>query len=137
MAWKDIDLDKKLVQNVQDAVLTSATGAIENCFTNNSGGLTRFPGLVQRYSFGGTSRTYLSKFQGDLMVCCAGQVYRVDQNLIATNVTGVPVSGNGRVIFALGDEELLMASSALRVRRLRFFPRMHRLLHMWAISRVT
>lgn len=108
--WKKIDLDQKLVQNVQESVLTRASAAIENAFTNNSGGFSRFPGLVQRLSFGGSGRVYLNSYQNDLIAVCSGNVYRIDQGLNPDNVTGVPVSGSGRVIFALAEDELLMAA---------------------------
>lgn len=114
--WRDVPFAEKLFTNVKEAVLTKASAALENCFINEAGGHSRFPGLTQRIELGGAARVYLSEWQGDLMAESGGRLHRINRSLTAEDITGVPVSGGRRTIFAEGDGELLMAAGGPIVR---------------------
>lgn len=115
--WKDLPLHKKLFANLDPDAVVGYQTAIENGFINDLGGHTRFPGLILRVDLGGNGRVYLHDFDGDLMAATSqGKVYRIDRSYTATDVTGVPVSGGRRVIFAKTDRDLLMAAGGPMVR---------------------
>lgn len=120
--WQPLPLNKGLFANLDQDAITGAMTAIENGFVNEKGGHTRFPGLIERVDLGDPAKVYLNDLAGDLIAANAkGQVFRIDRNFKATNVTGVPSSGGRRTIFAKTDNELLMASGGpiLRLRNLK------------------
>ena len=112
MKWQPIPISEKLFTNISEQALTKASAAIENAFINEAGGHTRFPGLVDRHTFPYSDDVYLSSWREDLVAVVAGQMYRIDQNLAATNVTGVPISGGRRVTFSGTETELVMAAGS-------------------------
>ncbi len=116
-AWIALPLDKALFANLDEDAVVGYQTAIENGFINELGGHTRFPGLVQRVNLGGSDRVYLHDFDGDLVAATdKGQVHRIDRSYTATNVTGVPVSGGRRPVFAKTDRELLIAAGGPIIR---------------------
>ena len=108
--WRQIAIDSKLFLNVRESALRKATAAMENCFPNEAGGVTRFPGLVPFCTLAGAAPTYLHEWQGDLIAASNSRVYRIDRSGTKTDVTGVPLSGEGRCVFSETEEELLLAS---------------------------
>lgn len=110
MKWEPIPISEKLFTNVAETSLTKASAAIENAFINESGGHSRFPGLLDRYTFPLNNRVYLGKWREDMIAVVGGHIYRIDQNLAVQDVTGIPVGGGRRVIFAATETELLMAA---------------------------
>lgn len=108
--WHDIDLSASLLTNVRETVLRKSAAAVENSFVNDSGGLTRFPGLASFVTLTGNSPTYLHDWQQDLIAVSNSRVYRISSSGVATDVTGVPLGGDGRCIFAKTDNELCLAA---------------------------
>ncbi len=109
--WQPLEFKRKLFTNVQEAVLTRAHAALENCFQNEAEGQTRFPGLKPFATLDGAARVYLDEFKGDLIgVTGDGRVYRVEHDGTPHDVTGTPVAGGRRVIFAETDDEKLFAA---------------------------
>lgn len=108
--WREIQIKSKLLQNVAESALGILTASIENCYVTDTGGLARFPRLREYVRLSGKARTYLDEWRGDLVAVSGGQVYRINSQGVATNVTGTAVSGTGRCIFAQTENELLMAA---------------------------
>lgn len=108
--WRDVDLASKFFTNVRETALRRAAAALENSFANESGGQTRFPGLSSFCTLAGNNPTYLYDWQQDLIAVSNSRVYRIDSNGVKTDVTGVPLGGDGRCIFAKTDNELCMAA---------------------------
>jgi hypothetical protein len=120
--WVDLPLDKPYFANLNEDAIVSYQTAIENGFVNELGGHSRFPGLVERVNLADNGRVYLNDFAGDLIASTSkGQVYRIDERYNATNVTGVPVGGGRRTIFAKTDRDLMMAAGGpiIRLRNLK------------------
>lgn len=108
--WKPIELQAKLFRNVNEVVLRKAAAAIENAFINETGGHTRFPGLREFSVLDGNAPTYLFDWEQDLIAVSNSRVYRIDRAGVATDVTGVPLSGSKRAIFEKTTSELLIAA---------------------------
>lgn len=107
----DIELNKKLFKNVDEAALTSTYGALENCFVTEANGLSRFPGLIERVNFGGNSDIYMSRHNNDLLAVGAdGQTYRVNDLWDYETVEGPHVLGGDRASFARTREGTMMAA---------------------------
>lgn len=113
--WHQIKFEK-LFENVKEAVLTAASAALENCFQNETGGFTRFPGLKDFVTLSGNAPVYLHDWKGDLVSVTNGLIYRIDSSGNKSNVTGVPVQGGNRVIFDKTEDELVMAAGGQIVR---------------------
>lgn len=117
--WLAIDITAKLFQNIEEAVLRKSAAALENCFINEAGGHSRFPGLSAFVTLPGTAPTYLYPWKapvGDLIAVSNSRVYRINKAGSISDVTGVPVSGGQRVIFDETDDELVMAAGAEIIR---------------------
>lgn len=114
--WVPIALTEKLFLNAKDVMLTRGSAALENAYQNELGGISRFPGLAPFTSLGGNAATYLHEWKGDLVAVSSSRVWRIPQNGVATEVTGVPVAGAGRVIFDRTPNELLMAAGGQIIR---------------------
>ena len=109
--WVDIPIDAKLFLNLDEDALTRAQAAIENGFINEAGGHSRFPGLKDFVTLNDGGRAYVHDWRGDMIVATSnGMVYRVDEDANLEDVTEAAVAGGGRVIFAKGTDELLMAA---------------------------
>jgi len=115
--WIPLPLDQPYFANLDEDAVVGFMTAVENGFINELGGHTRFPGLSEFASFGGNSRVYLHDLSGDLIaVTGKGQVGRVDSAGVVEDVTGVPVSGGRRVIFAKRRDDLVMCAGGPIVR---------------------
>jgi hypothetical protein len=114
--WQNLPFDAKLFSNVQESCLSKNGAALENAFANEAGGYTRFPGLASFATLTGKGPTYLAEWRGDLIAVSSSRVWRIKEDGSASDVTGIPVSGNGRVIFAKTPNELTMAAGGMIVR---------------------
>jgi hypothetical protein len=110
--WLDIPLDGKLFENLDEAALASGYAALENAFVTEKGTVSRFPGLVEFCDLPGDGgRVHLTDWRGDLMAATSeGRLFRIDRDGNAEDVTGVPLSGGGRVVFTATEDELVMAA---------------------------
>lgn len=112
-AWEDIPIRNKYFGNVHETVLTTAQAAIENAFHNESGGLSRFPGLVAFTGLPDVGRVYLTEWRGHMIaVTDEGRLYRIDEAGNVENKTGVPISSDRRIIFDRTGQQLLIAGGA-------------------------
>lgn len=116
MPTRQIPISDKLFLNVEQACLTNGSAALENAFQNEIGGITRFPGLEVFSTLAGSAPVYLWEWNGDLIAVSGSRTWRVAKNGTATEATGVPVSGEGRVIFDRSPNELVMAAGGPIVR---------------------
>lgn len=114
--WTALPFSAKLMQNVKEAVLTNRGAAAENCFANEVGGFSRFPGLKSFATLSGSNPVYVHEWQNNLVGVTSGLVYRINQAGTAQNVTDTPVAGGLRCMFARTDDELVMAAGAQIVR---------------------
>lgn len=114
--WRPLPIDGKLFLNVQESCLSKSGAALENAFANEAGGFTRFPGLAAFATLTGGAPTYLDEWQGDLIAVSNSRVWRIKEDGTASDITGVPVSGSGRVIFTKTTDELVMAAGSTIVR---------------------
>lgn len=114
--WQEIEIKGKLFKNVQESVLSSGSAAIENAFVNEAGGHSRFPGLKPFATLLGNKPTYLAKWRNELFAVSAGQFYTIDSSGNATNITGVPLSGDRRVIIDYTENELVAAAGGPIIR---------------------
>ena len=116
MAWKELPINGKLFLNVQEACLSKNGAALENAFVNDVGGITRFPGLDDFATLAGNSPTYLDEWRGDLIAVSDSLVWRIKEDGTATDITGAPVSGDGRAVFAQTPDEMMIAAGGEIVR---------------------
>lgn len=117
--WVNVSIDSKLFQNIEESVLRKSAAALENCFINEAGGLSRFPGLESFITIPGDAPVYLHPWKapiGDLVAVSNSRIYRINQAGEKTDVTGVPISGGRRVMFDETDNELVMAAGAQIIR---------------------
>jgi hypothetical protein len=109
--WIDIPLNRKLFKNVDEDVLTSTFGVLENCFVTESNGLSKFPGLKEFVNLGNDADIHLSRFENDLIAVGEdGKTFRVNTSGAATTIPGTPVSGGLRTSFARTRDGLMMAA---------------------------
>lgn len=108
--WENIDLSARLYQNIEEIALRKASAAIENAFVNEAGGHTRFPGMSTFATLTGSSPTYLAQWEQDLIAVTNSRAYRIDEEGNADDVTGAPLTGDGRATFAASTDELLVAA---------------------------
>lgn len=112
-----LPLNKPLFANLDEDAVVGFQTAIENGYLNDLGGHSRFPGMTLRADLGGNARVYLNDFNGDLIAADSkGKVRRIDRSFNVTDITGVPVAGGRRVVFAKSDRDLLMAAGGPIVR---------------------
>jgi hypothetical protein len=115
--WQAIPFAEKLFTNVKETVLRKANAALENMFVNESGGVTRFPGLKTFTALPQDGKVYLSSYREDLIaVTEGGLMLRIDKNANVEDVTEVPISGGKRVVFAEGDNEIMCAAGGPIIR---------------------
>lgn len=109
--WKELPIKARWFGNIDESALTRSQAALENAFINEAGGHTRLPGLRTFATLADKGRVYLHEWREDLYAATAGgRLYRLDRQMRVSDVTGVPVSGGGRVTFAESDDYLLMAA---------------------------
>ena len=117
MPWTQIELAAAELGNADESALRGQTAAHENCYVSDAKSLTRFPGLRSFLSTGGTTDLVLANFRDDMVaVDRGGQVYRIRQDGTFENVTGVPMIGTGRPVFAETESELLIAAGGPVIR---------------------
>jgi len=115
--WTPLPISGKLYENLDETQLRQGFSALENCFVNENGGHSRFWGLQEFTTLPDDGRVYLHDWRGDLIaVTSRGRVYRVNRAGQVEDMTGVPVSGGRRVIFAKTEDELVMAAGRQMVR---------------------
>ena len=114
--WKPIPLSDKLFLNVKESVLTKGSAALENAYQNEAGGISRFHGLTSFSTLAGKAPVYLHEWHGDLIAVSGSRTWRIDQNGVNYEATGVEVSGGHRVIFDRTTKELIMAAGGPIVR---------------------
>lgn len=108
--WLPIDLKAPMFTNIDEANLRGGAAVMENAFINEAGGHTRFFGYDQ-FSQLPDGKVYLDEWKDDLIaVTSTGRVYRVDQNGVGTDSTGVSPSGGMRAIFAPTEDQLIIAT---------------------------
>lgn len=111
--WQEIPIKNKYFANAAETVLTTTQSAVENCFHNEAGGLSRFPGLVSFADLPDSGRIYLDEWRGHMIaVSEEGRLYRIDENANFENKTGTPISGNQRVVFDRDSRRLMMTAGA-------------------------
>lgn len=111
--WVDVPLNKKLFKNLPDEVLTSTYGALENCFVTESNGLSRFPGLKLFIDLDSESPIHLGRYENDLLAVGEdGRTFQLDQNAIAKKISGPPVLGGDRAIFARTRDGTMITAGA-------------------------
>lgn len=108
--WREIAIKNKVYQNVAESALGILNASLENCYVTELGGLARFPRLRLYCNLTGAAPTYLEEWRGDAVAVTGGQVFRIDSQARARNVTGTSVSGTERVVFSKTENELLMAA---------------------------
>lgn len=116
MAWVHLPLDEPLNRNADAASLHRAIVRMENCYLNDAGGHTKFPGFVE-FARVGEGPVYLAEWRGDMIAVSArGRVYRVSSKGAVEDVTGLAVQGPNRPTFARTDNELVIAAGGPMVR---------------------
>lgn len=109
----DIPISSKLFTNVRESALTRAAAAMENAYVAENGGIMRFAPLrvFATLPAQAGARVYLNDWRGSLVaVSGRGRFFTVTREGLVRDVTGVPLSGNGRPTFAKTDDELLTAA---------------------------
>lgn len=108
-----IPIGTKLFQNVDEAALNQGFAAQENCYVNEQGGITRFPGLKLFADLGNASPIFIEEFNSYMVaVNQGGETVRLDQNANVTPVLGPPVLGGRRISFSALKDRLLMAAGS-------------------------
>lgn len=111
--WAKFDWDRPLFANADETILRVAPAAAENAYANAAGGFSRFPGLRSFVSLAGQGRVYVApdEWRGHLIATTErGKVYRIGITGLIEDITGVPLSGGRRPIFAPTEEEMTIAA---------------------------
>lgn len=114
--WKDVPFQAKLLKNVSETSLRKNSAALENAFINEQGAAIRFPGLAPFATLTGASPTYLHEWRRGLIAVSNSRMWRLTPDGTAEDVTGVPISGDRRVIMDETDDELAAAAGSEIVR---------------------
>lgn len=108
--WADFPWNEKLYANADETILRRAVAAVENAFANDAGGHSRFPGLKAFATTGG-NRNVLKEYGGGLFAAADnGRLYSITKSGAVTDVTGAPLVGTGRPVFAALDDQLVVAA---------------------------
>lgn len=108
--WAKLPLDEAMFTNIDEALLSEANAAIENGYVNEAGGESRFPGRIPFVELPG-QRFFLNEWRGTLIaVNDEGKVWKIEPDGTTLDVTNVPLSGDGRPIFAQTEDELCIAA---------------------------
>ena len=115
--WQDLPLDQPLFRNVDDDAVIGFQLGIENGYTTELGGHSRFPGMVPFAELADEGRVYLHDWNQNLIaVTSRGRIYSIDRQGNVRDRTGALVAGGRRVIFAKTDREITMAAGGSIVR---------------------
>ena len=108
--WAVLPWDERLYADADETILSKANADVENAFANLAGGFSRFPGIKHFVDLPG-QRVYLFAYRGNLIAATdRAQVWQVGADASVKNLTGVPLNGGKRVIFAETDDMLTMAA---------------------------
>jgi hypothetical protein len=111
MAWTNIPLSVALNENIDEDVLRSAHAVLENGYINESGGISRFPGLRVFATLPSPDAVVLEDWRNDLVaITTGGQVFRLSEAGTVEDVTGAAATGGGRAVTAKTDTQLLIAA---------------------------
>ncbi|MBU8540178.1 hypothetical protein [Falsiroseomonas tokyonensis] len=109
--WADIPFKDALFANADESILRRAPAAAENVYANQAEGFSRFPGLRSLLALPNEGRIYLHEWRDDLIAATErGRVYRIGKDLSVADVTGVPLVGGKRPVFAATEEQLVIAT---------------------------
>ena len=109
--WTPIPIDGRMYLNVKEGSLTRALATVENAFVNDAGGHSRFPGLKSFADLPTPGRVYLFDWRDNLLASTSlGRLYRINAGGQWEDVTGVPITGGRRAIFAKTDKEVVIAA---------------------------
>lgn len=115
--WTDLPIKEQLYKNNDESAVVGYQTAIENGYVNETGVQRRFPGFEVFATLPDNGRVYLHDWNQDLIATTSnGLVYRIDKTGNVSNVTGVPVAGGRRAIFAKSGKELFIAAGGPIVR---------------------
>lgn len=115
--WTDLPIEKQLYKNVDESAVVGLQTAIENGYISETGVQRRFPGFEDFVDLPDNGRVYMHDWNEDLIASTdKGFVYRINRSGGIVNVTGTPVAGGRRTIFAKSDKELFMAAGGPIVR---------------------
>jgi hypothetical protein len=115
--WVQIPINGKYYANLDETQINQSHLALENCFINEAGGISRFWGLEVFATLPDNGRVYLHEWRGDLVAATSkGRFYVVDRNGNPEDKTAAPVAGDLRVIFAKTEDELVMTAGRKPVR---------------------
>lgn len=113
MAWRDIELNKKLFKNVDADALTTTYANLENCFVTEANGLSRFPGLSLFADIGGNGKIVMNRHNRDMIaVGTDGLTHRINTEGGIEKIEGDPVLGGEKATFARTRDGLMMAAGA-------------------------
>lgn len=109
--WLQVPLGTKLVTNLRESVLSNGLARLENSFVNEAGGHSMTPPLRLLHDFGSDDDLYLQDWRGDLILAAeSGKVWRMGRNRAVQDLTGIPLSGGKRAIFAKTELGLALAA---------------------------
>ena len=109
MSWIAVPLAAPVLEVATETALTGQSAAIENAYFSQSGGLKGFPGLAEFARVDDGADLILYPWNGDLIaVSRGGKIYRGRRDGVLRDVTGAPVSGRGRPVFAETETELVI-----------------------------
>lgn len=110
--WADFSWADPMFANADETILRKAPASVENAYANKAGGFTRFPGLASFVSLPGQGRCIPYRWRSYLIVATqAGRVYRASQSGVASDVTGTPLTGGKRPVFAATDDNRLVIAT--------------------------
>ncbi len=114
--WADLEFKEQMFQNIDEAIVSRAMVLVENAYSNQAGGYSRFPGLVDFVTLPG-QRTFVYGWREDLIaVTDLGQIYRISKAGAVQNLTGVPISGGRRPVFSSTEDEMVIAAGGPIIR---------------------
>lgn len=115
--WLDVPLYAPVFTNVNETALRNGWPALENAYVTEARGQSRFPGLKEWVRLPTGGRVYMQRWRDDMMCATSlGRIYRVGRNKQVDDVTGVPLTGGGRPVFAPTENEMLIAAGGPIVR---------------------
>lgn len=110
--WADFEFKEPVFANADETILRRAPAAAENAYSNKAAGFSRFPGLADFASLPRQGRVYVYRWKSHLIAATeAGRVYRIAQNGTPEDVTGVPLTGGRRPVFAATDDNRLVIAT--------------------------
>lgn len=117
--WARMPFKEGLFANADESILRVAPAAVENAYANQAGGFSRFPGHRIVQSLPRQGRVYVApeEWRGFQIIATeAGRVYRRGRDGSLQDVTGVPLSGGRRPVFAATEEEMVIAAGGPLIR---------------------